>query len=494
MSNSKSTLRRLADIFLPTGSSSNTRSSNSLSKDYKLEQLIAFGRKGVTENSERIEPSDILMRRAELLYRLDPLIFSSVNKITRRITGTKTYFMGGTTFDNETAMEFYKDSNLERLLPCLVKDAFLYGFGVAEIVRKDNKVSLSLIDPKEFDYQRDGTSILRNKNGEIVGFEWQKSGMQDPVKLAPEQVFILRYFYLGDLSIGISPVEAAFKSSWIKLNVIESLGETIYRHGFPTMKYTVGSADAGPWKEVTPEKIKSAQRILQELRDSNELILPWWMDGELMTPGSIGDVFNFINMLSLEILSAFEMPKVFSSTTQGSTNAEELDFEKSIIAFQEETKKQIHEQLLYPYYKEKKLESTPNLTFVEFAPEMQNLKLRRLSSFSKYGLITRNDELENTLRTAEGFPLKKRKQEFNENCIFNLGTCPIRQEEDMPMDKLVAFCNICIKRLEAERDTHKVETQPANTVDIQEEESVPIINKETLKKNGGSKRVKRKKI
>ena len=74
--------------------------------------------------------------------------------------------------------------------------------------------------------------------------------------MLPEQVFILRYFYLGDLSIGISPVEAAFKSSWIKLNVIESLGETIYRHGFPTMKYTVGSADAGPWKEITPEKDK----------------------------------------------------------------------------------------------------------------------------------------------------------------------------------------------------------------------------------------------
>jgi len=155
----------------------------------------------------------------------------------------------------------------------------------------------------------------------------------------------------------------------------------------------------------------------------------------------------------MEILAALEMPKAFGTQTRGlgGRAVEEMDFEKTIIAMQQELKRQIEEQVLIPYYKENNFKTKPELNFVEYAPELQNASLRRLAAYAKHGLITRTDDLENELRKREGFlPKKKKKKEQLTSCIFGLGECPIRQEEDMPLDKLAAFCNICPIRQEKE--------------------------------------------
>ena len=170
----------------------------------------------------------------------------------------------------------------------------------------------------------------------------------------------------------------------------------------------------------------------------------------------MGNISLFLEILDMEILSALEVPKAFGPETRGvgGRAVEELDFEKTIIAFQEELRRQLNEQLLVPYFTTSKYKSKPHLTFTEYSPELQNMKLRRLSSYAKNGLITRTDELENELRRAEGFSLKKKKTDkadLSEKCIFGLGDCQVRKEEAIPLDKLSAFCNICIKRLRAER-------------------------------------------
>jgi len=219
----------------------------SSTKDYRLEELMSTIRRGKTEASERLEPSEVLMRRCELLYRLDPLIFSGINKMTRRITSSRIYFNGGLDNENERAYEFLEDSNALALLPHLTKDAFIYGFGVAEINREKGEVTLTQIDPKEFDYQReDGTKeIATDKNGDILGYVWNKKSTSTPVKLKPDQVLLIRFYTLGEYCLGISPIETAFKTSWIKLNLEEALGEAIFRHGFPLLKFTIGSSVPG---------------------------------------------------------------------------------------------------------------------------------------------------------------------------------------------------------------------------------------------------------
>jgi hypothetical protein len=176
-------------------------------------------------------------------------------------------------------------------------------------------------------------------------------------------------------------------------------------------------------------------------------------------------------MLDMEILAALEIPKAFGPERTGVSGrqVEEMDFEKTVLAFQEELKRQIQEQILFPYYKEAKFKSQPILTFSEYAPELQNVKLRRLSSYARNGLITRTDELENALRREEGFPLKVKKDKNNlgDGCIFALGKCPVRAEEAIPMDKLSGFCNICIKRLRAQEKL-KSSDKPSKSIESTE--------------------------
>ena len=447
MSSKESTWRRLLRAFRTPPP-----------KPYRLEELVSVKRKGKTEAQERLEVSETLMKRCELLYRLEPLIFSGVNKLTRRITGTRIFFSGPDDTENQKAQEFLQSSGLESLLPHLVKDAFIYGFGVAEIVKKGRNIVFNQIYPVNFDYQREGTDI-KLVNGRIAGFVYRKKGVED-ITLKPEEVLLIRFYSLGEFNLGISPIEPAFKAAWIKLNLEEALGEAVFRHGYPLYVFRIGDREAGPWREITPEKIKQAKSIIGDVNAATEMVLPWWIEIDSVKGGDVANVQGFLEFLSMEILAAVEMPKAFGIQTRGlgGRAVEEMDFEKTILAMQQELKRQLMEQVMIPYYKSQRFKTQPQMNFVEYAPELQNARLRRLSAYAKHGLLTRTDSLENELRKREGFPLKeKRKTEDLTKCLFGLGTCPIREEEDIPLDKLAAFCNICTLRSTAERQIKELD-------------------------------------
>jgi len=250
----------------------------------------------------------------------------------------------------------------------------------------------------------------------------------------------------------MSPIEAAFKTAWIKLNLEEAIGEALFRHGYPIFYFRVGDPESPVWREVTPQQIKEAKDLIPSLDTVSELILPWWIKPDKLEAGSVSDTEKLLEFLSLEILAALEVPKAFGTITGSITgrNIEEVDFEKTIITMQQELKRQIEEQVLFPYYEEQHFKTKPELSFTQYAPELQNLSLRRLAAYAKHGLITRTDDLENELRKREGFSPKVKKKKGATSCIFGLGECPIREEEDIPLDKLAAFCNICPLRQERE--------------------------------------------
>jgi len=418
----------------------------------RLEELIFVKRRGKVEPSERLSPSSVLMQRCELLYRLEPLIFSGVNKLTRRITGTRMFFTNGDEEEIQKAEEFFENSGLKSLLPHLVKDAFIYGFGVAEIVKRGKKITFNQINPKEFDYQRTSdNNIAFDSNGKIKGFVWKKANGQEET-LKPSEVLLIRFYSLGEFCLGISPIEPAFKAAWIKLNLEEALGEAVFRHGFPLYVCKVGSPEYKVWAEVTPDKIRTAKQILGDLDTATEIVIPWWMDLKKIEGGKAEDISKYLEFLSSEILASLELPKAFGvqTTGLGGRAVEEMDFEKTILVMQEELKRQLEEQVFFPYYKSNGFKTKPRLQFTEYAPELQTAKLRRLSTFAKYGLLSRTIEVENEIRRMEGLPIKKKETRSTE-CIFGLGNCPVKEEGNLSLEKLASFCNICVKRIKEEK-------------------------------------------
>jgi hypothetical protein len=415
------------------------------SKDYRLEELIGTLKRGKTESSERIPNSKVLMQRCELMYRLDPLIFAGINKLTRRISGSRIYLTNGDPEEIKKTEAFLKSSNLIRLLPYMVKDAFIYGYGVSEIVKTGRDMHLAQIDPKTFDFLRANGQIKKDAKGNVEGFQQTTSTLKE-IKLEPEEVLLIRFYTLGDDCLGISPVEAAFKTSWIRLNLQEALGEAVYRNGFPKYVYHLGDATPGYWRDITPDKIKEAKKVIQILEAGAELVLPWWIKVDVLKSGDTGDITPLLEELSTEIKQALESP--FATDINAET-----DFEKTILAMQEELKNQLQDQLLGPWYKEQKFKTSPLLNFVEYSPQMQTAKLRRLSAYAKQGLLKGDLTLENEIRRAEGFTERPEEDLTDRDCtcVFDLGDCKILQKENLALDKLSAYCNVCLRRLKEEK-------------------------------------------
>ena len=427
-----------------------------------LEKLIAIRRRGKAKKlTERLEPSSILMERAEILYRLDPLLFSGINKLVRRIACTRLYFSGGDETEIEELMQLVERLRLRVLLPHLVKDAFIYGFGVAEIVYDKQGLPESLVQlyPKFFDYIREGNDIARDAEGNIQGFIY-KPGYAEETEYKPEEVLLIRFYTLGEDCLGISPVEAAFKASWIRLNIEEAVGEAVFRHGFPLYYFKIGSEEPGsPYFDVTPQDIEDAKKLLKDFDTATELYLPWWIEPGVIKGGDVGGIRDLLEYFAGLTLTALELPKAFGvqTTGLGGRAVEEMDFEKTVTAMQESLASQLMEQIFLPYMEKRGFQTRPQLRFVEYSPEQQMARARRLSVYSKYDLIKRDTTLENEIRRMEGLSPKKRKREDIDDtrCVFGLGTCPIREEEDIPLDRLSAFCNVCVFRIRAINELKK---------------------------------------
>jgi hypothetical protein len=440
-----------------------------------LEELIAFPRRGKTLSSERLPMSETMLRRNELLYRMEPLIFAGVNKLTRRIAGVEMSFQGGSVEDNAKAEAFFRSTNLQRLLPLLVKDAIVYGYAAAEIV-PDEKGGVHIVQiyPLEFNYLREGGKMALDATGNPAGYTWRRMGTR--VDLKPSECMVLRFYALGDYCLGISPVEVAFKAAWLKLNIQEAIGEAVFRHGFPLMYFNIGAPDpANPYYEVTPEKIKQAKDIIGSLDTATELILPWWIKADSVTGrGELSNVVNYIDSLSWAILNSFEMPKAMAAPgAMYGRDIEEGDFEKTVIAFQEDLRHQIEDQFLDDYLY-KKLKTRPELHFKTYSPELQNLSLRRLNAYARSGLITYSRDVENQIRKQEGFSQLSElsDEEKKHTCIFDLGKCPVQKDGLVGLKDLQPYCNMCLKRLKRQKEIENEgrETKPEEPVTDRVEE------------------------
>jgi len=421
-------------------------------RNFRLSELMSVKRQGkVGWGGERLEPSVAMMQRAELIYRLDPLIFSGVNKLARRIASARLLVLGGMDEEREKTEDFINTLHLSTFLHDLTKDALIYGFGVAEIIRDGGRiVSLVQLDPKKLDYLREGGQPVIEDGRPILYYD---KGHGEGEQFSPEELLLIKFYSLGENCLGISPLEPAFKASWIRLNLEEALGEAVFRHGYPLYYFQIGSPEYDVYKRITPELIKEAKEYLKDLDTATELVLPWWVKPGKLSEGGAADLSRVLRYFATEILSALEVPKVFGLTEgRPSSASEELDFEKTVLVMQRQLIDQVTEQLLEPFYKYEHFETRPTLRFEEYSPELQSARIRRLSVYAKYGLIRRTNTLEDEIRRLEGFSVRKRKEtlESSTRCIFGLGKCLVREEEpDIPIDTLSAFCNVCVKRIQS---------------------------------------------
>ena len=93
----------------------------------------------------------------------------------------------------------------------------------------------------------------------------------EDIKLPLKDVILLNFFALGVECLGISPLEPAFKASWIRMNLEEAYGEALYRHGFPIIYFKMGDKE----HPIDAAMIAETKKILRNLESSEELTLPY---------------------------------------------------------------------------------------------------------------------------------------------------------------------------------------------------------------------------
>lgn len=448
--NKDSTLTKLYNVFL--------RRKTKQDVTYSLEKLVGIRKRKTKGELERLKKETGVQKKAEILYRLDPLIFGGVNRLRREIVSPRLFFTGGTEEDRLKMEEWARSVKLRNVLWEAVLDILIYGYAVIEKVRDSNGniVKLVIVDPKTIDWIKDGDKIVIDEaTQEPKGFV--QSTTEGDIELDRNDIILLRFFYLGKECLGISPIEPAFRAAWIRLNLEDSYGEAMYRHGFPTYYFKIGDEQ----HPVTPELIREAKKILRDFDSSSEIILPnWIVPGRLEQKVPVAQVVEFWSFLAGQIARALDNPLSYLSPvpgkeSKGGVEFGNIDFERAVVQYQEDLKDQLEEQLLAEVRIQKELKSFPELSFEATSPESQALRMRIISNLAERGVIHVDKDIEDKIRAELNLPISKKETEQKgvTNCVYFVEEeCQIRKEKNIPLTELFKYCQQCPK-IKSERLT-----------------------------------------
>lgn len=426
---------------------------------------------------ERLKKETQVQRKAELLYRMDPLIFAGVNRLRRAVSSPRLYFSGGDQNDRVAMETWARTVNLKKVLWGAILDIIIYGYSVIEKVRdsKGNIVQLVAIDPKTVDWQKDKDGkILLDDSSNPIGLVQTVDDAS--IDLPMKDVILLNFFTLGIECLGISPIEPAFKASWIRLNLEEAYGEALYRHGFPIIYLNVGDKD----HPMDAPLMADARKVLKDLESAEELILPAWIKpGRLESKTPLTPIVELWGFLAGEIARALDNPVGFiapagSTESKGGATFSNIDFERAAKMYTEEIKSELDEQLLAEVRIELGLQTIPEVEFGEASPETQMLRMRSISMLAEKGAIHVDITLENKLRGELNLPLLPDEKGSKEatNCVYQEGEeCPIRKEKNIPLSELFKYCQNCPKTKEGMKEVSKSQPKLKETKHTSEKES-----------------------
>jgi hypothetical protein len=420
--------------------------------ELSLHDLVVVVKKRKSKgDTERLKKETQVQRKAELLYRMDPLVFAGVNRLRRAIASPRIYFVGEE--NDRIVMEAWaRTVNLKKILWEGILDIIIYGYSVIEKVRdsKGNIVQLVTIDPKTVDWQKDASGkILLDESLNPVGLE--QTVDNEKIELPMKDVVLLNFFTLGVECLGISPLEPAFKASWIRMNLEEAYGEALFRHGFPIIYLNIGDAT----HPIDSPMIAEAKKILKDLESAEELILPNWIKpGRLESKTPLAPIVDLWTFLAGEVARALDNPVGFivpsgSTESKGGAEFSNIDFERAAKMYTEELKSELDEQLLAEVRIEKELKTIPEIGFGESSPESQMLRMKTISDLTEKNVIHPDKDLENKLRAELDLPLLQEERKGEDeavNCVYQEKVeCPIRKEKNIPLSELFKYCQNCPK-------------------------------------------------
>jgi len=353
--------------------------------------------------SKRGETPKARLSLLEKIYRMDGLVFGLVNKYARDVVS------GGYTITSEDeesrriVENFCRDRKrgFGKFLRTVIRDCLIYGFAIYEIIpnRANTEVLKILrVDPKTIDYGREPNgSIKQDEYGYPTEFV-QTTSRGKKITLPVSKVAFFTLYSLEEGRMGISPLEILYKPILFKLNMEEGVGESVWRIGFPPIILSVGDDKHPPSEEL----VTKLEGDLKNLTSKSAFIFPYWINMRAMELGKPERVETYLHYFSNIIRECLGFPRI--ETEEKGRDTTLIDYERTIRALQNELAEQIEEQIFEKISPVYNLKSIPRISFVEYSPTTRLSMARRLGILTRAGLLTRDIETENLIRSLEGLP------------------------------------------------------------------------------------------
>jgi len=355
----------------------------------------------------------------DLYYKLDPQVFSIVNRFVIDIGADRWILDGGSDQAREYLQKQLRVVKFKQFLDLALRIIFKYGIVFFELVPnklKQDIIMLRIIDPKKVDFQKEMGKVVTDKYGKPKAVEIKgEMGETQVVKLGDR----IRYIgiFRDDNSIEfISPIEIIAKASWIKLNLEEALGEATYRIGFPIYIAKVGNEDHLP----TAEALVSASKKLRDLPKARHVTVPFYIDIDMVKPPDLTKVADLLDYFNKQIFIGMMCPEELLSMRGRRVGALEsivTEWERTITYFQNLIAEQIESEILRPMLEIHGIDpdECPEFRFIPQVPVTKLSRARRLALYMRHGIITYDKGLENRIREEELLPPKSEEETGEES-------------------------------------------------------------------------------
>lgn len=378
------------------------------------------------------ETRRISLVELESAYLSEPNVFNAINKTTQLIMAAGYEFLG-----NEKSLKFFRDffSSIgsrggelewEELLSSIFKHQMIFGTAWVELIPAKNDpgrvVDLQFIDPKKMDYAKDANDkIVLNNHGNSVGYvetlpydysiEGGQTGAPEMVSIQMNQVFFppnrvahFKLYTIGDGFYPVGLVEPSYHSINRKIHLEQAHANSIKRNGFPRLKVKYGDDNHPP----TEEQLQRAMEKVANADNMGVFVFPPWVELELLEPKSFEGLQDHLNYYTEQIVAGTGLPKALvtgsgETASRSILNRQEALTKLTLKEVVRRTVRILERDIISPIADSNKVNPV-KIVWGNISIEELDGKAKRLAFYTKNGLLTPDEKLEERIRVLEDLP------------------------------------------------------------------------------------------
>jgi hypothetical protein len=283
------------------------------------------------------------------VYQTENVVFASI-----QITAYNTVMVGySIESDNPQAKyaveTFCRRIHLKKSLLEACKNALVFGDAYLEKRRqKDGTVTqLFPVDPQ--------TMVIDvDQFGRIVSYHQEMNGQKGPT-LRPTDILHFRFFEIPSSPYGLSLIEPNLRVIERKKVADESISNALIRHGTGKLLVKVGTKEDG---QIPPdETMDEIKDSLEDLNESNEIIVPWMIDVSTIDEKGIQGVDEYYSYFLSQLVTGLMCPEealgLGKGTTEATAKTKAILWERMLKAYQYYISEVLEQDLFNEYLQAK---------------------------------------------------------------------------------------------------------------------------------------------